>query len=121
MSTFLEVLQKFTTTQNVFRRSHKRLRLSETISLGPRGFVALVELDGEEMLIGGAGHSISVLTKAAPKPAMRKAVSKTSKSIVARVITAAPVIPTFTAKSTKKRAPKKAANPVAGAETVAIQ
>jgi flagellar biogenesis protein FliO len=72
MIAFFQAVQQLASRQTFFRRSEKRLKLAETISLGPKGFIALVQLDGQEMLVGGAGSSISVLAK--------RGARKTSKS-----------------------------------------
>lgn len=40
----------------------KRLRVSETVSLGEKRFVALVNVEGREFLIGGGSAGVSMLT-----------------------------------------------------------
>jgi len=40
----------------------KRLRVSETVSLGEKRFVALVCVEGREFLIGGGSSGVSMLT-----------------------------------------------------------
>ncbi len=40
----------------------KKLRMCETLSLGDRRFVAVIELDGERFLVGGGPNSVSLLT-----------------------------------------------------------
>jgi flagellar biogenesis protein FliO len=44
-------------------RRARRLRLRETLMLGDRRFLAVVECDGQEMIIGGSAHSITLLTR----------------------------------------------------------
>src|SRR5581483_1292738 len=63
MLAFFQAVQQFAVGRKLFRRSEKRLRLAETISLGPKGFIALVQLDDQELLVGGAGSSISLLAQ----------------------------------------------------------
>ena len=41
--------------------SAKRLRVRETVSLGDKRFVALIEADGRHFLIGGASNQVSML------------------------------------------------------------
>jgi Flagellar biosynthesis protein, FliO len=41
----------------------KQLRVSETISLGEKRFVALVDIDGRKFLIGGGASGVSLLTQ----------------------------------------------------------
>ena len=41
----------------------KRLRISETVSLGEKRFVAIVTVEGREFLIGGGAAGISLLAK----------------------------------------------------------
>ena len=47
----------------VGRRREKRLRLRETLSLGEKRFLAVVEFDQEEFLVGGTGSSLALLTR----------------------------------------------------------
>jgi hypothetical protein len=46
-----------------FRPAKKRLRICETISLGEKRFVALVEVDGEQFLLGGASGSVTPIAR----------------------------------------------------------
>ena len=39
----------------------KRLKVSETVSLGEKRFIAVVQVDGSEFLVGGAPNALSVL------------------------------------------------------------
>jgi flagellar biogenesis protein FliO len=41
----------------------KQLRVAETISLGEKRFVALVDIDGQKFLIGGGASGVSLLTQ----------------------------------------------------------
>jgi flagellar biogenesis protein FliO len=41
----------------------KRLRVSETVSLGEKRFVALVTVEGREFLIGGGSAGVSLLAQ----------------------------------------------------------
>jgi flagellar biogenesis protein FliO len=43
------------------RRRNRRLRLLETLPLGERRFVAVLSLDGRELLIGATPHSLALL------------------------------------------------------------
>jgi flagellar biogenesis protein FliO len=45
------------------RRSVHRLRLSETLSLGEKRFLAVVQFRQQEFLVGGTGNSIALLAK----------------------------------------------------------
>jgi hypothetical protein len=51
---WLQKNNKFTVT--------KQLRVSETVSLGEKRFVALVDIDGQKFLIGGGASGVSLLT-----------------------------------------------------------
>lgn len=48
-------------------RSHpsRQLRLRETLPLGERRFIAVVEFDQQKFLIAGTGNSVAMLTKLA--------------------------------------------------------
>ena len=43
----------------------RRLRVSETVSLGEKRFVSIVEVDGTSFLIGGGSGNVSLLTQLA--------------------------------------------------------
>jgi len=45
------------------QRARKNLRVCESVSLGDKRFVAVVQVDGERFLIGGAAGSVAMLTK----------------------------------------------------------
>lgn len=45
------------------RRSARRLRLSETLSLGEKRFLAVVQFHQQEFLVGGTGNSIALLAR----------------------------------------------------------
>lgn len=55
----------------VGRRREKRLRLRETLSLGERRFLAVVEFDQQEFLVGGTGSSLALLTRVEREPTPR--------------------------------------------------
>jgi flagellar biogenesis protein FliO len=44
-------------------RRSRRLRVCETLSLGERRFLAIVEFDQEEFLVGGGGNSLELLAR----------------------------------------------------------
>jgi Flagellar biosynthesis protein, FliO len=46
-----------------FQPRRRSLRVEETISLGEKRFVAILQCDGERVLLGGAPNGISVLFK----------------------------------------------------------
>lgn len=45
----------------------KRLRVCESVSLGEKRFVAVIEIDGEQFLVGGASSSVATLARLEPK------------------------------------------------------
>jgi flagellar biogenesis protein FliO len=45
------------------RRSARRLQLSETLSLGEKRFLAVVQFQHQEFLVGGTGNSIALLAR----------------------------------------------------------
>jgi len=47
-------------------RRERRLRLCETVSLGERRLVALIQLDNQPLLVGVTPSSITLLTQPAP-------------------------------------------------------
>lgn len=44
-------------------RAEKQLRLSETLSLGEKRFVAILNVEGRKYLIGGGSNGVSLLTQ----------------------------------------------------------
>ena len=44
-------------------RKARRLRVCETLSLGDRRFVAVIEFDHQEFLVGGSGNSLELLAR----------------------------------------------------------
>jgi len=47
----------------ILRRNPRRLRLCETLSLGNRGFVAVVRYEEQSFLLGGTNSSIALLAQ----------------------------------------------------------
>jgi hypothetical protein len=45
------------------RQAARRLRMIETLSLGEKRFVSIVEVDGEQFLLGGSASSVALLAK----------------------------------------------------------
>jgi len=46
----------------------RRLRVAETVSLGEKRFVSIVQVDGEQFLIGGTPANVVLLAKLEAKP-----------------------------------------------------
>jgi len=44
-------------------QAKKRLRVCESVSLGEKRFVAVIEVDGEQFLVGGASSSVATLAR----------------------------------------------------------
>ena len=57
---------KFMRRQLASRQSRKRLRVCESVSLGEKRFVAVIEVDGEQFLVGGASGSVTTLAHLEP-------------------------------------------------------
>ena len=63
-ATWIHLLrQSWTRLLATSRRPTKRLRLGESLSLGDRRFVAVVEFEGERFLVGGTSASLVLLTR----------------------------------------------------------
>lgn len=45
------------------KRASKRLTVRETVSLGEKRFVAIVQVDGQQFLLGGAPNSVAMLAQ----------------------------------------------------------
>lgn len=50
------------------RRMPRRLRVAETVSLGEKRFVSILQVDGEQFLVGGSPSSVVLLAKLEGKP-----------------------------------------------------
>jgi flagellar biogenesis protein FliO len=48
------------------RHPRKRLRVCETVALGEKRFVAVIEVDGEQFLVGGGSTSVATLARLEP-------------------------------------------------------
>jgi flagellar biogenesis protein FliO len=51
------------TRRAVKARKTRRLRVCETLSLGERRFLAVIEFDRQEFLVGGTGSSLELLAQ----------------------------------------------------------
>jgi len=60
---FQQFLRKLAGWMRAQRRPQHRLRLCESVPLGEKRFVAVLEYDGQRYLIGGAQQSVQLLTK----------------------------------------------------------
>ena len=50
------------------QQSRKRLRVCETVSLGEKRFVAVIQVDGEQFLVAGSSSSVSTLARLEKTP-----------------------------------------------------
>lgn len=50
------------------RGGTRRLKVAETVSLGEKRFVSIVQVDGEQFLLGGSPSNIVLLAKLETKP-----------------------------------------------------
>lgn len=51
----------------VLNSRNRRLRVSETVSLGEKRFLSIVEVDGASFLIGGSASNVALLRALAPR------------------------------------------------------
>lgn len=49
--------------QQIAKSSSKRLRVSATVSLGEKRFVAVIQVDGSEFLVGGGATNVALLAQ----------------------------------------------------------
>ncbi len=64
---FMSSLAAWLRNQFLARQSKKRLRVCETVSLGEKRFVAVIQVDGEQFLVGGAAGSVATLARLEPQ------------------------------------------------------
>lgn len=50
------------------QKRQRRLRVAETVSLGDKRFVSILEVDGQSFLVGGSGAGVVLLASLAPPP-----------------------------------------------------
>jgi flagellar biogenesis protein FliO len=50
------------------RRTPRRLRLCETLALGEKRFVAVIEFEGQRFLVGGGAASVNLLARLGESP-----------------------------------------------------
>ena len=63
---FLKARLGFLGARYVQHQARKKLRLRETLSLGDKRFLAVVEYRHQELLVGGTASSITVLATSSP-------------------------------------------------------
>jgi hypothetical protein len=61
------------------QQAKKRLRVCETVSLGEKRFIAVVEVDGDQFLVGGSSSSVAMLAHLEPQPAFADVLGQTCK------------------------------------------
>ena len=64
--------------------AHKTLRLCENLSLGEKRFVAVIQVESERFLIGGAAGSVSLLTRLQETPGFSKSLQSKLEEGAAR-------------------------------------
>ena len=62
--------------QRQWQSQSRRLCLCETVSLGDKRFLAIVKVDGEQFLVGGAAGSVALLTRLAGTDNFSKVLQK---------------------------------------------
>lgn len=95
---------KWAVRQQQSRSRARRLRLEETISLGQKRFLALVQIDGQRLLVGGGATEVTLLANlgaAEPFSALLKETAVASF--------AAPPRPTRRRAAKRKTEPEKCA------------
>jgi len=72
----------WTHVHNIGRRSERRLRLAETLPLGERRFVAVIEFEETRFLLGGTANSMVLLARLDPGPSRRTTQPASAISVV---------------------------------------
>jgi len=62
MGALWEAIKKLS-RRGVFLRPERQLRLCETLSLGNRGFLAVVRFEEQKFLVGGTNQSLALLAE----------------------------------------------------------
>ena len=50
------------------RHAQRRLRLCESLSLGEKRLVAVIQFEGQQFLVGGSAHSVNLLARLGASP-----------------------------------------------------
>lgn len=61
-------------------KSQSRLKLRDTLSLGDRRFVALIEMESQQFLVGGSASTVTLLATLSKTKTRRKATKRSSHS-----------------------------------------
>jgi flagellar biogenesis protein FliO len=72
----------FASLQKIFtvKRAQKQLRVCESVSLGDKRFVAVIQVDQERFLIGGAANSVAMLTRLSETPSFPRTLKGISEA-----------------------------------------
>jgi flagellar biogenesis protein FliO len=97
-------LRQWLQARRVERSSDRRLRVAETVSLGEKRFVAVVQVDGRHFLLAGGPTNIALLAQLDPNEPFEDVLKKTMT-----VPTKQPAKRKRTAKRTSKTSAPKAA------------
>ncbi|MGA8298060.1 MAG: flagellar biosynthetic protein FliO [Terriglobales bacterium] len=57
------------------RQNKKRLRVCETVALGDKRFVAVIQVDDQQFLLGGSSNSVSLLAQLEKPASFAKALN----------------------------------------------
>ena len=67
-STLVQQAWRWLQARRQWQLASKRLCLCETVSLGEKRFLAIVKVDGQHFLVGGASSSVSMLAQLGGQP-----------------------------------------------------
>jgi hypothetical protein len=67
-------------TRKLGRSSTRRLHVSETVSLGEKRFVAVIQIDGSQYLVGGGATNVALLAKLNAKESFHELLNETMTS-----------------------------------------
>ncbi len=73
----LSRLRRWVQARRVERSSDRRLRVAETVSLGEKRFVAVVQVDGRHFLLAGGPTNIALLAQLDPNEPFEDVLKKT--------------------------------------------
>ena len=66
----LSLWQRLSSLLPALRIGHaqRRLRLCESLSLGEKRLVAVIQFEGQQFLVGGSAHSVNLLARLGASP-----------------------------------------------------
>lgn len=77
-SSLIATILRWIKTKQFTRSNTKRLQVTSSVSLGEKRFVAVVQVDGLQFLVGGGGSNVSLLAQLDKKESFSEVLQETA-------------------------------------------